>query len=113
MRLETVLLLAHTLKESMIVEYDLKGKAILATSNFEAVKMSTLNAAYEAGTVDGKNADARKIQEAQVLATSGPYAEAKHAMMEAERAAALAGIECRAVEAQISLTKAWLMSQGN
>ena len=61
--------------------------------------------------IDGKNADARKRQQAEALALCEAYQDALSDIQATEHDKALASIEVRVIEMQLGMTKAWLYSQ--
>ena len=93
--------------ERLTAEHAAIQEMAVAQSHDDYEKMDTIANA----TIDGKNADARKRQEAEALALSERYQDALADVALAERTKALASINVRVTDAEIGLTKAWLYSQ--
>ena len=107
----TIECLAEDYASALKAEYESKLHLEQLRGQVERLEGVTLAAAYEDGTIDGKNADVRKRQEANALANDGGYQEALHAVAEAERLANAATVDVEHKRALNSLTKAWLYSQ--
>jgi hypothetical protein len=92
---------------------EFKVKAILNLQHdyIAELEAETLRDAYEDGTINGKNAETRKRQEAALLAEIDEVQEAKSVARNNEAAAAFAEHERKAQEAYLGLVKAWLYSQ--
>ena len=98
-------------KEALLNEYAASLAANTAQEDADRIEASLLAAAYEDGTINGKNADARKRQEAAFIADSEAIADARRQQVVDATHAASTTIERKAQEALINLTKAWLYSQ--
>jgi hypothetical protein len=107
--------------QQMIAKYkgalqrDLDARAQLAeeTEGLERYTDGLLAMAYSDGTINGKNADARKRQEAQVIADDQDIHEIEFAIGQCAMEARNAEVERKAQEAMIGLVKAWLYSQSD
>ena len=80
-------------------------------ADLELLKGRHLAAAYAEGVIDGKNADIRKRQEVEVLASSELCQEQIARIHGREDLLDLAQTEREYHDNLISLTKAWLYSQ--
>jgi len=108
-----------THNSQLIIEYGDALKAELAAiealepaqRGLERIKAVTLQDAERAGKLDGRNAAVRDRQAQEVLIASQAVQAAERVLADAEHAKALAHIEVKVIEAQISLTRAWLYSQ--
>ena len=75
------------------------------------LKGRVLASAYADGSIDGKNADVRSRQEAEVLASSLLVQEQAARLHLLEDALDLETVDREYVDDLVSLTKAWLYSQ--
>lgn len=92
-------------------EYRCKEDFLAAHTHAEEFEAKELSQAYDDGVIDGKNAEQRKLQTVALLAQNEAVQLARAAKAEAERAASLAEIERKRMDAMISLVRAWLYSQ--
>ncbi len=67
--------------------------------------------AYREGLINGKNARAREVQEAAIIAANPEIATLRAALTEAQAAGASVTGEMRALETEMKWTAAWLYSQ--
>jgi len=106
-----VVTLAESLARALREEHAARVALHELQARAEREQALLLYSAYNDGTLDGPNADARKRQEAVFLADSPAYQDLLAQVAEAETKAAHAEIERRQVEALIGLTRAWLYAQ--
>jgi hypothetical protein len=104
--------LARDYETALLEEYKAKIIASNKASEAEAIEAGIVAAAYADGTIDGKNTETRKAQERGLLVASTDYQLALGAQATADTDAMFKKIERERVEALVSLTKAWLYSQG-
>lgn len=104
--------LVENLELALIAEFMAKKDALQAAVEAEESKAFLLLMAYEGGIIAGKNADIRRQQEARHLACAPHYQDRLVYQQELEMCAAVAEAERRAIEAEISLTRAFWYSTG-
>jgi len=103
--------LASDLELALIAEYMAKTDAARQRAVADGRGMRIISEAYADKTIDGKNADIRRGQEAAVLLNDSEYLSLLRNAELLEFHAATAEAERKAHEALIGLTKAWLYSQ--
>ena len=103
--------LANRLHVALTYELASKLKVEDAVGEAELARVSALTAALVEGKIDGKNASARSLQEAQVLIVNEVYQDTLASVRRAKEAAGEDEIVRRHTEARISLVRAWLYAQ--
>ena len=111
MEQQALLELAQEYRTALVDELNAKGKVLVLQANVAYEEARILAAAYADGTIDGKNADTRKRQEADVLASNASYQRELELLKEAEAGAGFATVDRQYQDALLGLTKAWLYSQ--
>ena len=103
--------LAQKRKLARLEEFEAKTLAARTEANVSWLETKVISAAYEDGTINGKNADTRKRQEADVLASSTTYQQQVIDLRQREDIAQVDQAEREYLDDLIGLTKAWLYSQ--
>lgn len=103
--------LADRLHVALTYELDAKLKVEDAEYEAERSKVSVLVAALAEGKIDGENASARSLQEAQVLIDDEAYQGDLVDVRRAKDTAVENEVVRRHIEARISLVRAWLYAQ--
>ena len=80
-------------------------------SALESEKSRVIGQSYDLGEIDLKNADTRKTGENKAVENSNGVYWLERVVREAQQNYEQAEIDRKAIEAEISLTKAWLYSQ--
>ena len=111
MNLISIETLAHNRRKARYEELRWKQTLARITADLEQTKNQVLASAYEEGLVNGKNADARKRQEADVLINDQAVQNRTEDVTKAEDHALDAQVEREYYDDVVSLTKAWLYSQ--
>ena len=88
-----------------------RGSLALEESECENLKARALLEADAEGLINGKNADARKRQQADILTRSQAVKDAEGNVLRARERIISSQVWCTKMEARVSLTKAWLYSQ--
>lgn len=103
--------LTEQYKNALLAEYHDAQALVQARAESDKLKAVLVGNGYDEGTINGKNSETRKAQEAALLAESIDYTESLQVVGEAESLAAYSEIDRKQAEAMIGLTKAWLYSQ--
>lgn len=104
--------LAMEYKDALLAELDAIEAVAPAKLGLERIRALTLQDAQRDGKLDGKNAATRERQAQEIFVASEAVQVAERELAATEHAKDLAKIERQVIEAQISLTRAWLYSQG-
>jgi len=103
--------LAEDYEAALLEEYSRKRTLAYAEAELKDVEMLALRTATDAGEIDGKNAEARKLQAAGVIYDSRLCTTAFVSVGNCQDEADKASAERARLDAEIGLTKAWLYSQ--
>lgn len=103
--------LANGYKAALLDELKTKIALAEAKAVVDAEEARVLAEATASGAIDGKNAETRKIQTADVLANSATYQNALRLVKVEDDNAGHATVGRQYYDALLGLTKAWLYSQ--
>ena len=103
-------LMAEQRKLARVTEFESKALLARAEADLRDLENSVLNSCYEQGLIDGRNAEVRKRQEADVLLNDSAYQAQAEEVKLREATAQLDQAERECHDDMISLTKAWLYS---
>ena len=103
--------LAEDYGKSVLDELQRKQDLASVQAELKEIEILALRTASDAGEIDGKNAEARKLQSAAVIADSKACASARYSVDNCQCEVDKARAECARLDAEIGLTKAWLYSQ--
>ncbi len=103
--------LADGYKKILSKELEAKKAVADTATSMERWKVNAIRSAQDEGKIDGKNAEARAIQEKEILMNDKNLSEAIVAHKVTEGALSAIEIDRKHTEALMSLTKAWLYSQ--
>jgi hypothetical protein len=104
--------LADDLHTARTKEFELRQAATAARAAVTKATSLAIGRGYALGLIAGKNADERKAAEDKYLADQSELAMLEAEAAKAEALAAGASIDRQYHEDVLSLTKAWLYSQG-
>jgi hypothetical protein len=104
--------LADDLHTARTKEFELRQAATAARAAATREASLAIAQGYAAGVIGGKNADERKYAEDRFLASKPAIGNLEAEAAKAEALAAGASIDRQYHEDVLSLTKAWLYSQG-
>ena len=111
MELKELMELADGVEVARFKELCARRLLIDVAESLEIVKAIALSGAYKDGTIDGKNAEVRKQQEAAFLAAHENVIQATISVAKAQDDADSTVATLAGVEARYGLVKAWLYSQ--
>jgi len=103
--------LAEKYGKALLEELERKQDLASAELELESVVAAALEMAMDAGDIDGKNAEARKIQSASVVANNKVCGVCRELVNDAQCSLGIARAGCARIDAEVGLTKAWLYSQ--
>lgn len=111
MPLVVVTELVSDYRAALLAERSMLFELSKARAAVESEKVRSIAEAYALGSIDLKNADTRKAGENAAVECSSALPFLQEYEREAEQNAEQAEIDRKCIEAEISLTKAWLYSQ--
>ena len=103
--------LAEEYGKALLEELERKQDLASQESELELAEMLALKGASDAGEINGKNAEARKMQSAVVIADSAMCKSARWSYDNCQCEVDKARAESARLDAEVGLTKAWLYSQ--
>lgn len=103
--------LSKSYAEALQNELSCKRTVALAQGGLLTVEAAVLRKAYEDGTINGKNADVRKQQETDLLASDVSVVKAAELLASVQEEADGAEVTRKRWEVEIGLIRAWLYSQ--
>lgn len=98
-------------KNALIIERGTIVEMTQARATCESEKVRSIQEAYATGAIDSKNQDTRKAGEAAAVELSSALPFLQEYEREACQNFEQAEIDRKCIEAEMSLTKAWLYSQ--
>ncbi len=98
-------------KEILLIERSAMVELTQSRAALESERTRAIYEAYERNEIDLKNADTRKTGENKAVENSNGVYWLERVVREAQQNYEQAEIDRKAIEAEISLTKAWLYSQ--
>lgn len=104
--------LTNALRYAVEDELRLRRRVADLEAELDATTAEVLASYYADGTIDGRNADIRKQQEMQVVASSEAIQQARANLRDAEKRLDVTSAIRQQAEAEVSLIRAWLYSQG-
>ena len=104
-------LMATQRKLARVEEFESKASLARAEAELRDLENRILHSCYEQGLIDGRNAEARKRQEADVLLNDVGYQAQVEEVKLREATATMDQAEREYHDDMVSLTKAWLYSQ--
>ena len=105
--------LAEEYGKALLEELERKQDLASQESELESAEVFALKEASDAGEIDGKNAESRKLQSASVIANSALCKSARWSVDNCKCEVDKARAECARIDAEIGLTKAWFYSQAH
>lgn len=103
--------LSEQYAEALMLEANALKKSAEVSKELEVIKLTVLSGAQEAGIIDGKNAETRKLQTDALLASSHEVVQAQEVSIIVDKLIKSAEIERKRIETLVSLVRAWLYSQ--